>query len=82
MTITQDPSELKFIYNSDTGRITMETYNEGFFNQSLDITEDIMDLAVEKIFDDLSCDNKGQRVLLERLWDKKNKIEKIVGQLV
>ena len=75
--MTTEPSELKFIYNSDTGRITMETCNEGFFNQSLDITEHIMDLAVEKIFDDLSCDGKGQRVLLERLWDKKITLKKL-----
>ena len=60
----------------------METFDEGFLSNELDITDAIMDLAIEKIFDDLSCDNKGQRVLLERLWDRKNKIEKIVGKLV
>ena len=31
-----EPSELKLTYNQTSGKICLETYDEGFFNQEID----------------------------------------------
>ena len=77
----QEPSELKLIYNNTTGKITMEAYNEGFFNYELDITKEIMELAVEKLFDDMNCPENGGVVEITRKKEKRNGVIKVIGEI-
>ncbi len=48
-----ESSKLKLAYNQISGKICLETYNEGFFNQSIDITSEVIELVVEKLFKDM-----------------------------
>lgn len=77
----KEPSELRLVYSETTGKITMETYDEGFFNQGLDITSAVMELAVEKLFDDMDCPPNGGSVLLTRKNDKRNGVIKVIGEI-
>lgn len=78
----KDTSELKLTYSSISGKICFETYDEGFFNQEVDITEHVVDLVVEKLFDDMDCPPNGGVLELTRKFDKRTKIEKIIGQII
>ena len=53
------PSKLKLTYNQTSGKISLETYDEGFFNQSIDITDEVVELVVEKLFNDMNCPVNG-----------------------
>ncbi len=55
----KDPSEIKLTYNATSGKICLETYDEGFFNQSIDITSEVVELVIEKLFDDMKCPPNG-----------------------
>ena len=39
-------------YNKETGKITLNTYDDGFFLSETDITEVVLTLALEKLYDD------------------------------
>jgi len=39
-------------YNKQTGKITLNTYNDGFFLAETDITDAVLTLALEKLYDD------------------------------
>ena len=39
-------------YNKETGKITLNTYDDGFFLSETDITEAVLTLALEKLYDD------------------------------
>jgi len=57
--MTKEPSELKINYSYETGKISLETYDEGFFHQSIDITDEVVELVVEKLFNDIDCPVNG-----------------------
>lgn len=78
----KEPNELKLVYNEQTGKIVMQTYDEGFFNQEIDITNPVMELAVEKLFDDMNCPPNGGVVQLTRKNDKRNGVVKVIGEIV
>lgn len=78
----EEASELKFTYNCDTGQIKMETYDDGFLRNEIDITEAVTDLVVEKLFNDTNCPLGGGVLQLERTRTKKGNIEKIIGTIV
>ncbi|OGS70726.1 MAG: hypothetical protein A3F91_09440 [Flavobacteria bacterium RIFCSPLOWO2_12_FULL_35_11] len=75
-------NELKFTYNSISGKICLETYDEGFFKQEIDITSHVVDLVIEKLFNDMNCPPNGGVLELTRKFDKRTKIEKIIGQII
>jgi len=77
----QDPSELKLTYNQTSGKICLETYDEGFFNQSIDITSEVVELVVEKLFNDMECPPHGGVLKLTRKRDKRENIIKIIGEI-
>ncbi len=77
----KEQSELRLNYNSDTNIISLDTYNEGFFNQSIDITKEVVDLVIEKLFNDLDCPTNGGVVELIRKRDKRDNIVKVIGQI-
>lgn len=39
-------------YNKETAQITLNTYDGGFFLSETDITEAVLTLALEKLYDD------------------------------
>jgi len=39
-------------YNKETSKITLCTYDEGFFLSEADITDAVLTLALEKLYDD------------------------------
>jgi len=39
-------------YNKETTKITLNTYDDGFFLSEIDITEAVLTLALEKLYDD------------------------------
>lgn len=39
-------------YNKETAKITLNTYDDGFFLSETDITDAVLTLALEKLYDD------------------------------
>jgi len=39
-------------YNKETTKITLNTYDDGFFLSETDITDTVLTLALEKLYDD------------------------------
>ena len=39
-------------YNKETGKISLNTYDDGFFLSETDITDAVLTLALEKLYDD------------------------------
>ena len=80
--MNKEPSELKINYNHESGVISLEAYDEGFFNWKKDITQEIMEIAVEKLFDDMDCPANGGVIQLERVNDKRNGVNKILAEVI
>ena len=78
----KEPSQLKINYNYETGVISLQAYDEGFFNWEKDITQEIMECAVEKLFDDMDCPTNGGVIQLERVNDKRNGVNKILAEVI
>lgn len=78
----KEPSQLKINYNYETKKITLEAYDEGFFSWERDITQEIMEVAVEKLFDDMDCPDNGGVIQLERVNDKRYGVNKILAEVI
>ena len=76
-----EPSELKLTYNQTSGKICLETYDEGFFNQEIDITSEVMELVVEKLFNDMECPPDGGVIELTRKKEVRGDLVKIIGEI-
>jgi len=48
--MNKEPSQLELVYDHETGQIKLEAYCEGFFIWENDVTEQVMQIAVEKLF--------------------------------
>lgn len=59
-------------YNKETGQITSCEYDEGFLESSTDVTDAVMTLALEKLYDDYGLE-LGDEVIIT----KKKSLEKI-----
>ena len=77
-----EPSELKINYNHETGIISLQAYDEGFFNWEKNITQEIMECAIEKLFDDMDCPTNGGVIQIERVNDKRNRVNKILAEVI
>ena len=55
-------------YNKQTGKITLNEYDDGFLDNEVDVTSAVLTLAMEKIYDDNGLD-EGDEVLITK---KKN----------
>jgi len=78
----KEPSELKINYNHETGVISLEAYDEGFLNWEKDITQEISEVAVVKLFDDMDCPTNGGIIQLERVNDKRNGVNKLLAEVI
>ncbi len=45
-------NETALEYNKQTAKITLNTYDDGFFLSETDITDAVLTLALEKLYDD------------------------------
>lgn len=70
-----------FEYNHIDGKITLQTYDEGFLNTQIDVTSEVVDLVVEKLFNELKCP-KGDKLVLLRELDERDGLVKIIGEVV
>ena len=52
-------------YNKKTGQITICEYDEGFLDSSNDVTDVIMTLALEKLYDDYNLEI-GDEVIITK----------------
>lgn len=59
-------------YNKETGQITLCEYNDGFLESSRDVSNAIMTLALEKLYDDYGLED-GDEVIIT----KKKSLDKI-----
>ena len=64
-------------YNNETGQITLNEYNEGFLESSSNITDAVMTLALEKLYDDYDLDIGDEVVITKKKSLKKDIIIKL-----
>jgi len=50
-------------YSKETGQIVLNEYNEGFLESSNNITDAVMTLALEKLYDDYNLDIRDEVVI-------------------
>lgn len=74
-------SEIKLVYNEITGKITMQTFDEGFFNCEIDMTNEVLELAVEKLFNDMDCKPNGGQITLTRKQDIRGDLVRVIGEI-
>lgn len=77
----QDKNQLKLTYNQTSGKICLETYDEGFFNQEIDITSEVVELVVEKLFNDIGCPENSGVLELTRKQDKRDNVVRVIGEI-
>ena len=77
----KEHSQLKLTYNLTDNKIALETYDEGFFNQSIDITDEVVELVIEKLFNDMNCPINGGTIELTRKQGKRDSIVKVLGEI-
>ena len=46
------------------------------------ITQEILEVAVEKLFDDMDCPVNGGVIQLERVNDKRNGVNRILAEVI
>ena len=64
-------------YNKETGQITLNEYDEGFLESSSNITDAVMTLALEKLYDDYNLDIGDEVVITKKKSLKKDIIIKL-----
>jgi len=63
-------------YNKETGQITLCEYDDGFLDNSKNITNIVMTLALEKMYDDYSLEDGDEVVITKKkTLDKVTKFE-------
>ena len=63
-------------YSKETGQIVFNEYNEGFLESSSNITDAVMTLALEKLYDDYNLDIGDEVVITKKKsLDKVTKFE-------
>ena len=63
-------------YSKETGQIVLNEYNEGFLESSSNITDAVMTLALEKLYDDYNLDIGDEVVITKKKsLDKVTKFE-------
>ena len=53
-------------YSKETGQIVLNEYNEGFLESSNNITDAVMTLALEKLYDDYNLDIGDEVVITKK----------------
>lgn len=79
--MNKEPSTISIEYDKHRG-IFLKFYDESFFNWSKDITQEIMEVAVEKLFDDMDCPTDGGIVQLERTKGQREGVVKVLAEVL
>ena len=58
-------------YNKNTGKISLRTYNDGFLLSETDITDAVLTLALEKLYDDYGLE-QGDELHITKKKSLKN----------
>jgi len=58
-------------YNKNTGKISLCTYDDGFFLSETDITDEVLTLALEKLYDDYGLE-QGDELHITKKKSLKN----------
>jgi len=58
-------------YNKETGQITICEYDDGFLNSSTNVTDAVITLALEKLYDDYGLDIGDEVVITKKKGLKK-----------
>ncbi len=58
-------------YSKETGKITLNTYDDGFFLSETDITDAVLTLALEKLYDDYGLE-QGDELHIKKKKSLKN----------
>ena len=53
-------------YNKETGLITICEYDDGFLDSSNDVTDAVMTLALEKLYDDYGLESGDEVVITKK----------------
>lgn len=77
----KEPTEIKLSYSETSGKICLESYDEGFLNQEIDITNEVVELVIEKLFNDMGCPPNGGVLELKRSREKRGDVVKVVGTI-
>ena len=77
----KEKNQLKLTYNQTNSGISLETYDEGFFNQSIDITDEVVELVIEKLFNDMHCPVNGGTIELTRKREKRGDLVRVIGEI-
>ena len=62
-------------YNKTTKQITLNSYTDGFLENSIDITDKVMTLALEKLYDEYDLDLGDELYITKREELKTTKFE-------
>ena len=62
-------------YNKTTKQITLNSYSDGFLENSIDITDKVMTLALEKLYDEYDLDLGDELCITKRKELKTTKFE-------
>ena len=62
-------------YNKTTKQITLNSYSDGFLENSIDITDKVMTLALEKLYDEYDLDLGDELCITKREELKTTKFE-------
>ena len=62
-------------YNKSTKQITLNSYSDGFLESSIDITDKVMTLALEKLYDEYDLDLGDELCIIKRGELKTTKFE-------
>ena len=62
-------------YNKKTKQITLNSYSDGFLEGSIDITDKVMTLALEKLYDEYDLDTGDELCITKREKLKATKFE-------
>ena len=64
-------------YNNETGQIVFNEYDDGFLESSSNITDAVITLALEKLYDDYDLDIGDEVVITKKKSLKKDIIIKL-----
>ena len=59
-------------YNKETGKITLNTYDDGFLLSETDITDAVLTLALEKLYDDYGLEQGDELYITKKMKSRKN----------
>ncbi len=67
-------------YNKETTKITLNTYDDGFFLSETDITEAVLTLALEKLYDDYGLEQGDELHIMKKMKSRRNE-DKSLGSV-